>query len=129
MALLFIVGIIPFIVHLPLAKFYQWIPMLLLLWVMYGQLYNDDLKHKSTLGGVCKNMLLTFDRYSLSIYIIHHILIFAFLYYFPYGQQYMTIHYVLLPILMFIVVLIGSYCMAYILHYIPGTENIIGTKR
>lgn len=72
---------------------------------------------------------MVLDRYSLSIYIIHHILIFVYLDYVPNAQSFMTNHYAIAPILLFIMVLPMSLGISYILSFLPGAKYIIGIGR
>ena len=79
-------------------------------------------------GGKIK-MLLFVDRYSLAVYIIHHILIFIYLDYVPGSQQIMAMHFVAMPLLMFIIITPLSLVIAYGISYLPGSKYIIGVKR
>lgn len=123
---LFIIGILPFMLHLPLSRFYQWMPTCCLILIVYSGLHNSELNHT---GGVSRRFLISLDKNSLSIYIIHHILIFAYYYYVSEGQELMTNHYVIAPLIMFITVFIMSYLISCTLSYVPGSKYIIGTQR
>ena len=127
MMVLFTIGAVPFAFHIPLSRLFQWLPTYSLIVITYyslGKILCGRLG-----GGIKSSALMVLDRYSLSIYIIHHILIFVYLDYVPNAQSFMTNHYAIAPILLFIIVLPMSLGISYILSFLPGAKYIIGVGR
>lgn len=75
-----------------------------------------------------RHVLLFLDHYSLAIYIIHHILIHASLYYIPGFKAAMTNHYILCPSVLFISVFFASLLLSYGISCMPGAKYIIGVE-
>ena len=84
-----------------------------------GGIHNDKARH----------ILLFLDYYSLAIYIIHHILIHASLYYIPGFKAAMTEHYIVCPSVLFLVVFSASILLSYGISCLPGARFIIGVER
>lgn len=83
-----------------------------------GGIQNDRARH----------ILLFLDHYSLAIYIIHHILIHASLYYIPGFKAAMTDHYIVCPSVLFISVFFASLPLSYGISCMPGAKYIIGVE-
>lgn len=105
---------------------YQWLPTCLLFVVAYSSMKAGL---NSVGGGKLWGVVSLLDKYSLSIYILHHILIFLYLYYVPNGQGFMTQHYIVAPLLLFFAVSSLSLLLSYILSYMPCAQYVIGTRR
>ena len=123
--LLFVISSLPFIIHIPLSRLIQWIPTSLLI-VIYYRLF---FKWQFPFGGNRYKILNLFDKYSLPIYIIHHILIFFILDYIPVSQAYMSVHYITSPILLFLIVLLLSLGISYSLSFLPKAKYFIGVNK
>lgn len=75
------------------------------------------------------NIVGIFDKYSLSIYIIHHILIWIYLIYVPNSMSCMHEHYIIAPIILFVVIMLLSLVLSYVISLLPFADFIIGIKR
>ncbi len=105
---------------------YQWLPACLLFVVAYSSMR----KASAPLGGgKLWSVVSLLDKYSLSIYILHHILIFLYLYYVPGGQGFMIQHYIVMPLLLFIAVSALSLLLSYMLSCMPCAQYVIGIRR
>ena len=122
--LLFSIGIVPFLIHMHITRLYQWLPTYLLLVIVYSTLKKGNRAYVG--GGKRQTVILLIDNFSLAIYIIHHILIFIYFDYVPGGQSFMSEHFIIAPILMFIVALPLSLLITYGLSYMPCSKYIIG---
>lgn len=112
---LFLVGCVFFLRYFHLSLFYQWLPVYVIAIIIY-----IGCNAKSThMGGVL-------DKYSLSIYIIHHILIFVGLDYLPIVKIILMHHPYAGPLLMFTVVLPLSLILSMLIDRLPGSKYIIG---
>ncbi len=124
--ILFALGTLPFLINLKFTRLYQWIPAYILIIISYSILRQTNLYR---VAGGRKKAILSLNKYSLAIYLIHHIYIFIYLDYIPNGQALMNEHYILCPIFMFIIVFLLSILTAYIFSYIPCSKYIIGVSR
>ena len=105
------------------SRLYQWFPPFALFVFAYIFLRDYQIrKHKE------KFFITLLDKYSLSIYIIHHILIFMCVYYVNDFKLMMHSHPFFSPLVMFITVFLLSFLISVVLSYLPGAKYIIGTK-
>lgn len=105
------------------ARILRWISTCLLFTTIYSSLTATKL------GKGERNMpklLMILDKYSLAIYIIHHILIFVYLDYIPNSGYLLTSHYLLAPLIMFVIILPLSLFISILLTYLPFSEYIVG---
>lgn len=73
------------------------------------------------------NSVLSLDKCSMGIYIIHHVLIWAFIYYIPFSRVILNKYYILTPIIMFIIVLIISWGTTLLFMKNKFTSRCIGS--
>lgn len=125
--ILFALGSLLFAVHLPLSRLYKWLPTYILIVTTYSYL-NKELPSIIG-GGKLKKLLMLLDRYSLPIYIVHHILIFVYYDYLPNSQSFMTAHYIFAPLIMFIVLVPLSLGISIALSYLPKAKYLIGVAK
>lgn len=121
--LCFIAGSSFYLIHVPVSKSLQWIPFYIFIMLTYSWLKDQNYKLR---GGDLQNVIQILDKYSLSIYIIHHIIIIAFYTYVPENQLYMTDHYIVAPIFMFMIVMPLSIIIASGIKMLPYSKYIIG---
>ncbi len=108
------------------VMFIQWIPPYLLFLMFYrGGQYGRCMDSNNT---KCRKALLFFDRYSMPVYIIHHILIFALLLYAPITRDFLGNHIVLSPVCLFFIITPVSLSLSYFLSFIPGSEYCLGVS-
>lgn len=124
---LFAIGVMLSLMDLPIMFMYAWLPTFLFILVAYKMLRVITLNYSMMTGARIK-ALGFLDRYSMSIYIIHHILIWAFLIYHPNALALLEYHDVSLPLILFVVIFTLSLSISYLIGMIPGAEYIIGTR-
>lgn len=78
---------------------YQWIPCVLALLIIYS-VKSASLKNRFVLG---------LDKFSMGIYIIHHILLFLFITKMEYFRMWLNEHYLIGPFLLFLLIMPLSY--------------------
>ena len=120
--ILFCVGVAPAYATLRGELLWSWIPTYALLAVAY-QWLSVTVKPNIGWGG----QLL--DRFSLAIYIIHHIFIVAALNYVPCVRLFLDDNIYLGPLLMFVIVMPLSLAISYAISYLPGAKYIIGVSK
>jgi len=103
---------------LPLSGLYSKYPMIIFFVFVYTILHCY-ISRPST-------VILSLDRCSMGIYIIHHILIWGIIYYIPSSQALMKEHYIIAPLILFIMVFPVSYIITRILLSNKGTAKLIG---
>lgn len=109
-------------IPMPLYSVYKWLPPCLLFVFVYSSLNTAHF-----IAYVSKNkLLILLDKYSLAIYIVHHILIFIYLDYYPNAGSIMTNHYLLAPLVMFVIILPLSLLISMAISCLPGSKYIIG---
>lgn len=124
-AALYVIGASVYYFHPAFPFLYQWLPAYLLFVVAYSSMRTSL---SPVGGGKSWDAVSLLDKYSLSIYILHHILIFLYLYYVPNGQGFMTQHHIVAPLLLFIAVSALSLLLSYTLSYMPCAQYVIGTR-
>lgn len=124
---LFAIGVMLSLMDLPIMFMYAWLPTFLFILVAYKMLRVITLNCSMMTGARIK-ALGFLDRYSMSIYIIHHILIWAFLIYYPNAQGLLEYYDVTLPLLLFAIAFTLSLAMSYLIGMIPGAEYITGIR-
>lgn len=103
---------------IPLGALYRDIPKYAFVVLIFALLSKKNIR---------TNVVTTsLDKCSLGIYIIHHILIWAFLYYCPNGQFLTNNHEIVAPIMMFIIVLLMSWGITTILLRSKILSKLIG---
>lgn len=112
-----------FLIYQPIhgVLFIQWIPPYLIFLMVYKWGQNGKANN-----GKRYKALMFFDKYSMPIYIIHHILIFALLVYVPFVSAFWEEHFVCGPLVMFCFITPVSLLFSYVLGFIPGAEYCIG---
>lgn len=99
-----------FLDSLPFGLFYRDIPSyLLILW-----LYVIISEKPITMSYATEKLFNSFDKHSMSIYLIHHILIWTGLTYFSWMPLMLDEHFIQAPIIMFIIVLPLSWGISYV---------------
>lgn len=124
---LFIIGALFTYISLPVAWAYRWMPNVLMLLFCYKALKESHLDALLMVGGgKSKVILLNLDKYSLSIYIIHHILIWSALFYLPNVASMIHEHYIIAPIMMFVMVVPISLGLSCVIAVLPKAKCVIG---
>lgn len=103
--------IVTFSSSLPYGMFYMNIPVLFWLVTLYLLLNKVIVRGRQ----LKSPMLISLDRNSMGIYIIHHILIWAVIFYVPECVLWMQTHFIIAPIIMFLVVFPLAWWLASIL--------------
>lgn len=115
-----IVGLPVFNISLPLLSIYY--KYLIYIWIVSFYLILNHWKTESN------SFIKTFDRNSMGIYIIHHILIYAILIYIPGFQTLMDNHFFLGPLILFATVFPLSILIANVLGSHRTTSLLFNTR-
>lgn len=105
--------------ELPLGSIYRKYPTYIVLVFLYSALRRIEFN--------LSIYLINLDRCSMGIYIVHHLLIWAFLFYCPQSQRLMNEHYILAPIIMLVTVFLASWGITYMVLKNKYIAKIIGT--
>lgn len=111
--------------HIHFTLIGSWFSTSLLFILVYNLLSTSGF----TNGYKRRTVLMLLDKYSMAIYIVHHILIFVYLDYVPNAGAIMTNHYLLAPLAMFAILLPLSLIISVMLSYLPGAKYIIGISK
>lgn len=103
---------------LPYGSMYERYPVYVIVVCLYSAL-NKRKWHLSKIA-------LSLDNCSLGIYIFHHLLIWAFLFYYPLASRLMNEHYILAPLVLFVIVYFVSWGITYIMKKNKYTNKFIG---
>lgn len=109
-----------------LSSLYVWIPTYCLLLFLLD-LFQNRLSLRLQ-DGECR-MLQTLDKNSLGIYILHHCLIWVVLLYVPGVKTLMCCYQYVAPFILFILVFMASFALAYFMNNNHYTAQLIGLKR
>lgn len=104
---------------LPFGTIYRKYPVYITLVFLYSALCRKELHLPA--------FVLSLDRCSMGIYIIHHLLIWIFLFYCSQAQQLMNEYYILAPMVMFVSIFIASWGITHLMLKNKYTAKIIGT--
>ena len=104
---------------LPFGTIYRKYPVYITLVFLYSALCRKELHLPA--------FVLSLDRCSMGIYIIHHLLIWTFLFYCSQAQQLMNEYYILAPMVMFVSIFIASWGITHLMLKNKYTAKIIGT--
>lgn len=101
-------SILIYSVDIPFSSFYKFVPFILIVSFIIFILRKENI--------ILPKWLLNFEKNSLGIYIIHHILIHIVLLYVPFTQLLMNQHYIIAPISLLFFVIVTSWFLSDIIR-------------
>lgn len=122
MVVLFAIGVVPYVLHLPLKHMIEFAATYAMLLLAYNALRQSN----AFWSGKANKTLLLLDKYSLAVYIIHHIYIYVYLYRIPGSTVVMHECPMAAPLIMFAIIAPLSLLTAYVLGFLPGAKYIVG---